>query len=114
MISKEQAEHYTWGDSCDGWHLVKQPELSIIQERMPPGTSEIRHFHQHCQQFFFVLSGTATLEIAGKREVLHSQQGVEVPALVPHQMINESEQDVEFLVISQPPSHGDRIAITNH
>jgi mannose-6-phosphate isomerase-like protein (cupin superfamily) len=75
MIGKENAEHYTWRMNCDGWHLVKHNQLSIIQERMPPGTSEVKHFHQKSSQFFFVLSGTATLEIAGKREILQSHQG---------------------------------------
>lgn len=109
MISRDTSEHYVWGDGCDGWHLVKQSELSIIHERMPPGTSEVRHFHQRSWQFFFVLSGTATLEIAGERKVIQKHEGVEVPYSVPHQMLNESEQDLEFLVISQPPSHGDRV-----
>ena len=111
MISRETAEHYVWGDRCDGWHLVKQPGISIIHERMPPGTSEVRHFHQQTWQFFFVLSGTATLEINGQREILHAHSGVEVPARIPHQMFNESKQDLEFLVISQPPSHGDRVIV---
>lgn len=109
MISKDNAEHYFWGSGCDGWHLVKRGGLSIIHERMPPGTAEVRHYHQTAWQFFFVLSGAATLEIAGKREVLLAQQGLEVPAGVAHQMRNESEHDVEFIVISQPPSHGDRV-----
>jgi hypothetical protein len=34
-ISRETAEHYVWGGTCDGWHLVRSLELSIIQERMP-------------------------------------------------------------------------------
>lgn len=34
-VSKENAEHYVWGGSCDGWHLVKGQELSVIHERMP-------------------------------------------------------------------------------
>jgi hypothetical protein len=29
-ISKQNAEHYIWGDSCDDWHLVKSKELSVI------------------------------------------------------------------------------------
>ena len=37
MIDRGTAEHYTWGDGCDGWHLVKGADLSVIQERMPPG-----------------------------------------------------------------------------
>jgi mannose-6-phosphate isomerase-like protein (cupin superfamily) len=109
MISKDNAEHYLWGSGCDGWHLVKHSNLSIIHEHMPPGTAEVRHYHQAAWQFFFVLVGTATLEIAGKREVLQAQQGVEVPAGMVHQMCNESETEIEFIVISQPPSHGDRV-----
>ena len=57
MIDKESAPHYGWGEGCDGWHLVRTPELSVIQERMPPGTSEVRHRHGRARQFFFVLSG---------------------------------------------------------
>jgi mannose-6-phosphate isomerase-like protein (cupin superfamily) len=109
MISKDNAEHYLWGNGCNGWHLVKRSDLSIIHERMPPGTAEVRHYHRAAWQFFFVLFGTATLEIAGEREVLQPQQGIEVPAGVAHQMRNESETDIEFIVISQPPGHGDRV-----
>jgi mannose-6-phosphate isomerase-like protein (cupin superfamily) len=76
---------------------------------MPAGTSEVRHFHTQARQFFFVLCGTATLEIAGRREVLRAHEGLEVPPEFPHQMFNESEEAVEFLVISQPASHSDRV-----
>lgn len=110
-ISKHSAEHYIWGDNCDGWHLVKNNDLSVIHEKMPANTSEVRHYHQQSRQFFFVLSGTATIEIEGKEMVLHPQEGVEVPPLVPHQMFNKSNEEVEFLVISQPISKGDRIVV---
>ena len=49
--STATALHYVWGENCDGWHLVRTPELAIIQERMPPGTSEARHFHHQARQF---------------------------------------------------------------
>src|SRR4030095_2737095 len=109
MISKETAEHYVWGQKCDGWHLFKSPELSVILERMPAGTSEVRHLHTKARQFFFVLSGTTTLEVAGERQVLRPSEGAEVPPKFPHQMLNESEHEAEFIVVSQPASHGDRI-----
>ncbi|MEO2077066.1 MAG: cupin domain-containing protein [Bacillus sp. (in: firmicutes)] len=109
-ISKNNAEHYTWGNQCDGWHLVNQKELSVIHERMPPQTSEIRHYHQQSRQFFFVLSGSPTLEVNGERFTLTSQEGIEVPPHIPHQMFNESESAAEFLVISQPTSKGDRVS----
>jgi len=110
MINKITAPHYIWGDHCDGWHLVQQPGISVIHERVPAGASEVRHYHNAAWQFFFVLSGTATLEINGKRETLNANDGVEVPPGTPHQLANLSEQAIEFLVISMPPSHGDRIA----
>lgn len=107
-ISKETAEHYTWGGRCDGWHLLKGPELSVIQERMPAGTAEVRHFHHRAQQFFYILSGEATMEVDGRYVTLAAGQGIWIPAGTPHQMKNESGKDVHFLVISQPPSHSDR------
>lgn len=50
-ISKEHAEHYNWGNQCDGWHLVKNNELSVIHERMPANTTEVSHYHQQAILF---------------------------------------------------------------
>ena len=111
VISKESAEHYRWGHGCDGWHLVKSPALSVIQERVPPGESEVRHFHEHATQFFFVLSGMATLEIDGEVHELRERQGAYVPAGVPHQLRNAHGTDLVFTVTSTPPSHGDRVEV---
>ena len=107
-ISKATAEHYTWGNGCDGWHLVNNPQLSVIQELMPAGTAEVRHFHNHAQQFFYVLAGKAAMEVDGRTMVLGAGEGTWIPAGVSHQMRNDSADEVHFLVISQPPSHGDR------
>ncbi len=107
-ISKATAEHYTWGNSCDGWHLVKNSELSVIQERMPAGTAEARHFHRRAQQFFYILAGEAVMEVDGRSVVLAAGEALWIPAGTPHQMKNESCSDLHFLLISQPPSHGDR------
>lgn len=108
-IGIASAPHYRWGAGCDGWHLLRTPDLSVIQERMPPGTSEVRHRHAVARQFFFVLSGELELELAGVRHQLLAGIGLEVAPGAPHQASNRSDTDVEFLVISQPPSHGDRL-----
>jgi mannose-6-phosphate isomerase-like protein (cupin superfamily) len=113
-VSDANAAHYTWGpggNPCDGWHLVRTPELSVILERMPPGTSEVRHYHVRARQFFFVLEGELTIAIEREESTVDQQQGIEVAPQVPHQVFNRSSQDVRFLVISQPPSHGDRRVI---
>jgi quercetin dioxygenase-like cupin family protein len=56
-IHVHNSEHYTWGEMCDGWHLVKDDRLSVIEEEMPPQAAEHRHFHRQSQQFFYVLDG---------------------------------------------------------
>jgi|TARA_B110000261_G_C12926766_1_gene294785 hypothetical protein len=50
--SKENSEHYNWGNNCSGWYLVKSESLSVIEELMPPKTHEIKHYHNNSQQFF--------------------------------------------------------------
>lgn len=75
-ISKQNAKHYIWGDQCDGWHLVKNKDLSVIHELMPANTSEVRHYHQKARQFFFILSGTATLEMNGVRFTITPLEGI--------------------------------------
>lgn len=110
-VSLKNAEHYTWGGVCDGWHLLKSAALSVIQERVPPGGSETMHYHEKAHQFFFVLSGVATLEFKGQRLVLGPQQGVSIPPTVPHRLLNETQADLSFIVVSSPMSHGDRILV---
>ena len=110
-VSRATAEHYTWGRQCDGWHLVKDEKLSVIAEEMPPGTSEVRHFHVRSQQFFWILSGEAVMEIDGHETRLTPGCGMHIHPATPHQIRNRSKEPVQFLVISQPPSHGDRTAV---
>lgn len=102
------AEHYTWGDGCDGWHLLKDPSLSVIQERVPPSMGEVRHFHAKARQFFYVLSGTATMEFGDRKVRFGAGQGLHVPPGTRHRFVNESDEDVVFLVISSPTTAGDR------
>jgi mannose-6-phosphate isomerase-like protein (cupin superfamily) len=107
-ISTANAEHYTWSEVCDGWHLVKQSSLSVIKEQMPPGAAEVRHLHRRAQQFFYVLSGVVVIELEGLSVDLAPGEGLEIAPGVAHQVKNRSDVDVEFLVVSQPHSHGDR------
>jgi mannose-6-phosphate isomerase-like protein (cupin superfamily) len=111
MISKHNAEHYTWGKNCDGWKLVSHAEKSIIHERMPPGTSEVRHYHNKASQFFFILSGAMNIEINGVEFTIRQHEGIEVHPLQPHQVFNKTEEAIEFIVVSQPNAQGDRVLL---
>jgi len=106
------AEHYTWSGICEGWHLLKHADLSVIQERVPPGSGEVEHFHSRARQFFFVLSGTATLEFNGQSVTFGAGQGVHVPPETHHRFANTSAHDVIFLVVSSPSTAEDRTNVT--
>ncbi|MFZ0859793.1 MAG: cupin domain-containing protein [Candidatus Sulfotelmatobacter sp.] len=108
-VSRENAEHYRWGVDCDGWHLVKDAQLSVIEEFMPPGAAEVRHHHERAQQFFYILTGEVLMEINGENMLIPAGSGVRIPPGTRHQIRNPSSGPVRFLVISQPPSQGDRI-----
>lgn len=110
-VDCSNAEHYRWGTVCDGWHLLKNDQLSVIQERVPPGAGEVRHRHSRAQQFFYVVSGVATLEFDDGAISLTAGQGLHVPADTTHRFANGSDADVVFLVISSPPTAGDRIEV---
>ncbi len=112
VINSSNAEHYVWGGSCDGWHLLKSSGLSVIQERVPPGGSEVLHYHERSHQFFFILAGTAVLEIESRKHTLTANDGIDVPPRTVHRLVNESEEDVMFLVVSAPRSHGDRVVVS--
>ena len=108
---RNNAEHYRWGSDCDGWHLLRNERLSVIEERMPPGTSETPHYHSRAQQFFYLLTGEALLEVNGTEVRLSPREGLHIPAGATHRITNASEEPIEFLVISEPQSHGDRVSV---
>lgn len=59
--SKNTAERCKWGGNFDCWVLVKNKERSVVHKFIPPKSMKARHYHNYAQQFFFILSGTATL-----------------------------------------------------
>ena len=109
VISTENAEHYIWGETCDGWHLLKRDDMSIIQERVPAGGAEVMHHHNIARQFFYILDGVGTMLFEDHEVVLTKGQGLEIPPQVAHQFKNNSDRDVRFLVISVPATRNDRV-----
>lgn len=109
VVSVKNGEHYSWGDGCDGWHLAKTPGLSVIRERVPPGGAEVRHYHEKAEQFFYVLSGVATMETDEGIFEIGMNQGMHIPAGVSHRLRNSGDVDLVFLVVSAPMAHGDRV-----
>ena len=109
IINKENSEHYIWGNNCDGWHFVNTESLSVIKERMPALTQEKLHYHEKSRQFFYILSGIATLEINERTFNINQNCGIHIKPGIKHRISNNCSSYLEFLVISEPKAHGDRI-----
>lgn len=102
------SDHYYWGSHCEGWHLVETDELSVIKEKMLPHTSEKKHYHEKAQHFFYILTGVATFEINGEIISVIAGEGLHVEPGVVHFIFNDTNNDLLFLVTSQPSTKGDR------
>lgn len=108
-VSRKSIPHETWGADCSAWRLVAGPDLAVAEEVMPPGTTEKRHVHRRARQFFYVLSGTLSMEREGGESIdLGSGEGLEMPPGIVHRAHNVSQEPVRFLVISAPTTKGDR------
>jgi mannose-6-phosphate isomerase-like protein (cupin superfamily) len=106
------AQHYVWGGKCDGWRLLDRPGFSAIQERIPPGAGETRHYHRRARQLFFVLSGTLEVEVGDRLFRLQPHDSIEVEPGAMHRVANPCDEDVEFLLISVPSTRDDRTEAT--
>jgi mannose-6-phosphate isomerase-like protein (cupin superfamily) len=105
--NRHTVEHYKWGHS-DGWRLLDRADLSVIQERMPPGAAEIKHLHRRARQLFYVLDGQVEMEMRGEVLRLGAGDAVEVAPGESHRVRNTSAADASLIVISAPSTAGDR------
>ena len=87
-VNRANVQHYRWGTDCDGWHLVKDEQLSVIEELMLPGAAEIRHHHRRAQQFFYILSGEVAMEVEGQTTRVPAGSGIRVLPGKQHQIRN--------------------------
>jgi len=111
VIDKQSSKHYFWGENCDSWVLADTEGLSVKQESMPSGTKEKLHFHTNAQQFFFVLKGKATFYLNDEIEIIKEQKGILIEPKTKHYIANETDEVLDFLVISQPTTNNDRTII---
>jgi len=108
VVDRSSAEHYVWGGRCDGWRHLSGQDLSVIQERMPPGTAEVLHRHARARQLFFVLRGRLRIEVEGVAHDLVPEQSLEIVPGSAHRVLNPAAEDAWFLVVSSPATRGDR------
>lgn len=111
VTSRANAPHYQWGKDCNGWHLLQSDALSIIEESMPPGSSEQLHYHEKAQQVFYILNGIAHFEIEGAQYTVGKGESIHIGQGLKHRVLNNTNETLSFVLVSQPKAHGDRIDV---
>lgn len=108
VIKKGSRSEQIWGQACKAWTLLDTDQLTIKEELMPPGFREETHHHRQSQQFFFILAGVATFCKNGLSVHVHAGEGFDVRPGTIHSIENNGDENLRFLLISNPSADGDR------
>jgi hypothetical protein len=91
---------------------VTEPNTGDITVRLKRDRDRAGRFHSSNSQTVRAISVTPSVE--NSRALWHITSSSPVPnAGTPHQIRNSSNRPVDFLVISQPQGHGDRVDSKN-
>ena len=108
-VSKSTVTAYQWGDGGVGWSLVETKGLRVVEEALAPGCSEKHHYHNQAEQCFYMLAGRAVMQFAdGQHVEIGPGMALHIPPKTRHAIVNQTVEEIRFLVISAPSSRGDR------
>ena len=107
-VSKSTKKAYQWGDGGIGWPLVETMGLLVVEETLAPGGSEKHHYHNQAAQCFSMLAGHAVMRFSGGQNVdIDTGMALHIPPETCHEIVNQTGEEIRFLVISAPSSRGD-------
>lgn len=75
---------------------------SLAQIVIPPGKASRRHYHPEAEESYYILSGTAHLELDGERATLTRGDSVVISPPQVHQIRNAGSDDLVLLAVCVP------------
>lgn len=79
---------------------------SLAEASIPKGAETDRHYHKLSEEIYFILEGTATMEIDGEVQEVGPGDGILIPPGTWHQITALNE--IRFLCCCAPPyAHDD-------
>jgi mannose-6-phosphate isomerase-like protein (cupin superfamily) len=79
---------------------------SLAEASMKPGQTTDRHYHKLSEEFYFLLEGTAHMEVDGATRDVGPGDAILIPAGAWHQIT--AKTDLRFLCCCAPPyDHAD-------
>ena len=74
---------------------------SLAEATMAPGQATERHHHKICEEFYFLLEGTALMEVDGETREVGPGDAILIPAGAWHQIT--ATEPLRFLCCCAPP-----------
>ncbi len=74
---------------------------SLAEASLPAGGATERHYHRDAEEIYFVLTGTARMELAGEEREVGPGDAILIPPGAWHQIT--ALQDLRFLCCCAPP-----------
>jgi mannose-6-phosphate isomerase-like protein (cupin superfamily) len=95
-----------WKQLINGMHL-NGPWNCVEYVVIPPGASCGRHTHLRTEEIYYILAGTAEMDLNGEVVTLEAGDLVTAPIGTSHGTVNESDESMEFFVVEVFPGPGE-------
>jgi mannose-6-phosphate isomerase-like protein (cupin superfamily) len=81
---------------------------SLAEATLPASSATERHYHRLSEEFYFILEGSAEMEIDGSTQTVNPGDAILIPPGAWHQITASKEAPVRLLCCCAPPySHED-------
>lgn len=76
---------------------------SLAHITLPPGSASLKHYHPIAEESYYILSGTARVEVEGVAQTLAAGGMLAIPAQQVHQIFNAGSDPLSFIAVCTPP-----------
>jgi mannose-6-phosphate isomerase-like protein (cupin superfamily) len=76
---------------------------SLAEATLPPGAATERHYHRDSEEIYYLVEGSAEMEIDGARRHVETGDAILIPPGARHQIRADSARPLRFLCCCAPP-----------
>ncbi len=91
--------------------MISGQVMMVNWAKLPQGSAFQRHFHEDMQEVFVMLSGPVTMTVDGEPQELAAGDAIIISPREIHEMQNDSEQDVEYVVFGISTQQGGQTVV---
>jgi mannose-6-phosphate isomerase-like protein (cupin superfamily) len=110
-----EAEAFTTKDGSEIRELLADrnscvANQSLAEARLPPGARTTKHYHPRAEEIYYLLEGTARMEIDGEFREVGPGDAIAIPPGARHQITNTGPGLLKFLCCCAPGyQHADTV-----